>query len=108
MNIYGIKNCDKVRAALGWAVQRGVSASLHDYRADGLDKALLGEFLQHFSLTELINRRSTSWRALSDAEKEAPTEALVLAKPTLIKRPLVEINGQWFIGFTPDHWQTAL
>ena len=76
----------------------------HDYRVDGIDEALLHSFLKQHSLEELINKRSTTWRNLSDEEKSNPTNSLIIAKPTLLKRPIVEIAGQFHIGYFPEKW----
>jgi len=108
MQIYGIKNCDKVRAALKWGQQKGLDVQLHDYRVDGLDAELLNGFTAHFSLDTLVNKRSTSWRALSDAQRTQLTPEVVLQQPTLIKRPLVQLNGQFVLGYAPDAWEQLL
>ena len=105
MKIFGIKNCDKIKKTIKWCQQQDKDYDFHDYRVDGLDTALLESFLQHHPITELVNRRSTTWRQLTDEQKSTLDVNTVLANPTLLKRPLVEINGQLHIGYFPDLWQ---
>ena len=104
MKIFGIKNCDKIKKTILWCAQNGRMCEFHDYRVDGLDEKLLDKFLAHFPLEELINKRSTTWRNLSDAEKNKLSKELIIANPTLLKRPIVELNSNYFIGFHPEKW----
>ncbi len=104
MKIFGIKNCDKVKKTILWCAANGRMCEFHDYRSDGLDETLLQQFLQHFSLQELINKRSTTWRNLADAEKNKLSNDLILANPTLLKRPIVVFDNHYSIGFTPEKW----
>lgn len=76
----------------------------HDYRVDGLDEKLLDSYLEQYTLEELVNKRSTTWRNLSEDEKSNLTTALIVANPTLLKRPIVEIEGQFHIGYFPEKW----
>ena len=105
MKIFGIKNCDKVRATLKWCKLNNIESVLHDYRVDGIDQQLLNSFLSHYSLGDLINKRSTTWRNLTDEEKASPTNDTVINNPTLLKRPIVDIKGQLHIGYFPEKWQ---
>jgi len=77
----------------------------HDYRVDGIDKALIQDFLSQYSIAELVNRRSTTWRNLSAEQKHNVTIDLIVAHPTLLQRPIVAIEGQYYIGYFPDKWQ---
>ncbi len=76
----------------------------HDYRVDGIEQELLNSFLGQYPLEELVNKRSTTWRNLSDAEKENLTTHTIINNPTLLKRPIVEIKSQFHIGYFPDKW----
>ena len=76
----------------------------HDYRVDGIDEELLESFLKQHNVSELVNKRSTTWRQLSDAEKANVNNAIILANPTLLKRPIVEIDGIFHIGYFPEKW----
>jgi len=104
MKIFGIKNCDKIKKTILWCAKNARMCEYYDYRTDGLDENLLNQFLAHFSLEELVNKRSTTWRNLTDKEKNNITNELLIHNPTLIKRPLVESNQNYFIGYQPEKW----
>ena len=109
MMLFGIRECDTCRKALRWAESRGHDLHFHDLRRDGLDKELLQQWLQSVELDELINRRSRTWRELSDEDRGDPDIALLLAHPTLIKRPvLVQAGEVLAVGFDLDRWETLL
>jgi arsenate reductase len=101
--LYGIKNCDTVKKARLWLEQNSVAYRFHDFRSDGLDLALLTDFAARADWNQLLNRNSTSWRQLTDTQKTNLTETaaleLMLATPTLIKRPLLDTGGQLIVGF---------
>lgn len=109
--LYGIKNCDKIRAARRWLDDLKVSYHFHDYRVDGMPDCATAWFAQ-YGWGALINRRSTSWRSLDDTQRQAldAQRALELATqlPTLIKRPLLSANDQLLIGFDADAWTQTL
>ena len=102
--IYGIANCDSVKKARKWLAANGLEYQFHDFRKTGLTLDMLDRWLAAAPLDVVLNRRGTSWRQLSDADKAngdaAHLRALMLANPTLIKRPIVEANGQITIGFS--------
>ncbi|HEY5714954.1 MAG TPA: Spx/MgsR family RNA polymerase-binding regulatory protein, partial [Psychromonas sp.] len=91
--LYGISNCDTVKKAQSWLRQNNLPYTFHDYRKDGLDKNLVASFLEYFQWTELLNKRSTSFRQLSAQQKENLSAETVINLfiecPTLIKRPLL-------------------
>ena len=92
LDIYGIRNCDSCRHALKWLEARKVLFTFHDFRVDGLDEALLKSWLDSPQGPRLLNKRSTTWRKLSDEQKQAAESdllSLLLANPTLIKRPVI-------------------
>lgn len=103
MIIYGIKTCDTCRKAVKAFEAAGSEASFHDLRNDGLTEAMLDRWLDAVGWEALLNRRSTSWRALSEDEKADPDLAkartLMLAHPTLIKRPVFDDGNKVTIGF---------
>lgn len=76
----------------------------HDYRIDGLDNGLLTVFLEQHSLEDLVNKRSTTWRNLNEEEKQNIDNTLIINNPTLLKRPIVDINGHIHIGYFPEKW----
>ncbi|OBU13390.1 ArsC family reductase [Morganella psychrotolerans] len=109
--IFGIKNCDTMKKARAWLDAHGVAYEFHDYRQDGVDAALLTEFIRHIDLTQLLNKRGTTWRQLDKAEQDAATDTiaairLMTEKPALIKRPvLVSPDGRYHLGFKADDYQ---
>lgn len=112
--LYGIKNCDKIKKAKGWLEAHQVEYHFHDYRQDGLPSEV-ADWLARLGWQQLINRRSTSWRQLSEAERDCfsaadPSDALALleATPTLIKRPLLVTGKQILVGFDNDSWRQQL
>jgi Spx/MgsR family transcriptional regulator len=109
ITLYGIPNCDTVKKAQKWLLQNNISYSFHDYRKDGLDETLLRSFLNKLSWTDLLNKRSTSYRALSAEQKETLNEdaaiALFIEFPTLIKRPLLINESKSLLGFKPELYQ---
>ena len=107
MNLYGLKNCDtckKVRKALDGA---HVSYEFHDLRAEGVTKTQLAAWAEIAGWERLLNKSSTTWRGLSDKDKDGVAEkkalALMAAHPTLIKRPIIE-NGptQVYVGWSKE------
>ncbi|MGZ4958993.1 MAG: ArsC family reductase [Methylomonas sp.] len=108
--VYGIKNCDSVKKARSWLETRQIDYRFHDYRIDGLDAALLQSFIDAMGVDAVLNQRSTSWRQLDDAQKQdlTPEKALqlMLAVPTLIKRPILNHEGRLSVGFSPDLFET--
>lgn len=108
--LYGIKNCDTVKKSRKWLEQNNIDYQFHDYRADGLDLALLEQFAETLDWKIMLNRRSTSWHQLSDADKANPdktkTLQLMLAHPTLIKRPVLDTGDTLLIGFSETTYQT--
>lgn len=98
MIVYGIKNCDKVCAALKQLKADGVEHSLHDVRQDGIDLSLVNAMLADIDLGHLINKRSTTWKQLSDAQKADLKADLIVDYPTLMKRPVIFESGTYRIG----------
>lgn len=109
--VYGIKNCDSVKKARSWLDARRIAYRFHDYRVDGLDAALLQGFIDALGVDAVLNQRSSSWRQLDDEQKRdlTPDKALqlMLAVPTLIKRPIFDNGEQLIVGFSPDLYSTT-
>lgn len=103
LTLYGIKNCDTVKKARRWLEDHGIEYQFHDFRQDGLDKKQLTSWVENSSWEAILNKRSTTWRNLSDKDKEITSDSqaikLLLANPTLIKRPIVQNNKTFLIGF---------
>ena len=104
MKIFGIKNCDKIKKTVLWCAQNQRMCEFHDYRVDGIDDEIINGFLSQYDMADLVNKRSTTWRQLNDEQKANVTNEIIIANPTLLKRPIVEINGQFHIGYFPDKW----
>ena len=103
--VYGIDTCDQVRKARAWLRAQGVAFRFHDFRADGLDAALLSRWMGHLPWDALLNRRGLSWRQLDAARKasvvdQSSAAELMLANPTLIKRPVLEAGDRIVVGFS--------
>jgi len=108
--MYGIPNCDTIKKAQKWLNENNIPFSFHDYRKDGLDNDLLAKLYLTSSWDELLNKRSTSYRALTEEQKETLNEnsvnELFIAFPTLIKRPVVIHQGNAIVGFNQKSYQT--
>ncbi|WP_372882986.1 ArsC family reductase [Psychromonas sp.] len=108
--LYGISNCDSVKKAQKWLQQNNLSYTFHDYRKDGLDKNLIESFLAQIAWSDLLNKRSTSFRQLSTEQKENLSVETVIELfiefPTLIKRPLLIHNNQYQLGFNIGNYNT--
>jgi len=110
--LYGIKNCDTVKKARRWLDDNSIVYRFHDYRSDGLSLELLNHFADQLGWNTLLNRSSTSWRQLS-AEQQADLNAgkataLMLATPTLIKRPILDTGDKLVIGFKDGSYANHL
>jgi arsenate reductase (glutaredoxin) len=109
--IYGIRNCDTMKKARAWLDQKGVAYTFHDYKAAGVDRACLEGWVARVGWETLLNRAGTTFRKLPEADKVALTEnkaiALMLAQPSMIKRPVLEVAGRLLVGFRPPDYQKA-
>ncbi len=109
--MYGIKNCDTVKKARRWLDAQQIAYRFHEYRADGLDAALLDTFIAELGWEALLNTRGTTWRKLDDARRESiqnvPSAAeLMLEMPAIIKRPLLCAPGKpMLLGFTEASYE---
>lgn len=101
MKFYGLKSCDTCRKAQKAILATGQAFDVIDVREDGLSSEDISTIISEFG-DAAINRASTTWRGLSDAEKASDPKDLLVAHPTLMKRPVIEKNGVWTIGWKPD------
>ena len=112
MTLYGIKNCDTCKRALKWLHSHGHDVIFHDFRVDGLTENLINDFLDRSGWQALLNKNSTSWRQLSTEQQSELTREkalrLMLATPTLIKRPVLDIGNKQIIGFNTERYQAEL
>ncbi|MEO0878283.1 MAG: Spx/MgsR family RNA polymerase-binding regulatory protein [Pseudomonadota bacterium] len=104
MKLYGLKNCDTCRKALKALKEAGREPDFHDVRVDGVTKAYLTKWAKAAGWEKLLNTRSTTWRALDAKAKDGLSEAKAIAlmeeHPTLIKRPVIECDGDTHVGWT--------
>ena len=113
ITIYGIKNCDTMKKARVWLDGHGVAAAFHDYKVSGIDKASLERWVKEHGWETVLNRAGTTFRALPDAEKQGldaeKAIALMLAQPSMIKRPVLDLGkGKTIVGFKPEVYAAAL
>jgi arsenate reductase len=108
VTIYGIKNCDTMKKARAWLDDRGVAYSYHDYKSAGVDRGTVERWARATGWETLLNRTGTTFRKLPDKDKEGLTEkkaiALMLAQPSMIKRPVLDIGGKLLVGFQPEQY----
>lgn len=108
LTLYGIPNCDSCRKARKWLDSKNVAYHFHDLRADGIDRHRIREWLRAVDWKTLLNTRSTTWRELTAAEKKDLDEAraikLLLAHPTLIKRPVLQSGETLAVGFSAEKY----
>jgi arsenate reductase len=109
---YGIPNCDTVKKARAWLDGRGIAYAFHDYKKEGADPARLAAWDDAVGWEALLNRRGTTYRALSEADKadidRDKALTLMVASPSLIRRPVIEHAGGLLVGFDATEWQRAL
>jgi len=109
ITLYGIKNCDTVKKARKWLELHGVEYQFHDFRVDGLERGAVQGWLAELGWQTLVNKRSTSWKALderrrNDMDEESALTA-IMEQPTLIKRPLLDTGHERFTGFSATNYQ---
>ena len=114
MRLYGISNCDSVKRARAWLQQQGAEHVYHDFRKSGLPVDRLDAWMAAVGWQALVNRQGTTWRKLDAAAQQAVVDAasaraLMLAQPSVIKRPVVEWpGGQVTVAFDVERWAAAL
>ena len=105
VTIYGIKNCDTMKKARSWLDAHDVPYTFHDYKAEGVAKSDLEKWAKAVGWEVLLNRAGTTFRKLPDKDRENITEkkaiALMLAQPSMIKRPVLDAGGKLTVGFRP-------
>jgi arsenate reductase (glutaredoxin) len=113
ITIYGIKNCDTMKKARAWLDKQGVKYAFHDYKTAGIERAKLDGWAKKAGWETLLNRAGTTFRKLSDKDKEGLTEkkavALMLAQPSMIKRPVLDVGGgKILVGFSPELYKKSV
>jgi arsenate reductase len=112
ITIYGIKNCDTMTKARAWLDKHGVAYAFHDYKAAGIERRRLEAWCEKVGWETLLNRAGTTFRKLPDADKAGldgrKAVALMLAQPSMIKRPVLELGGdEIMVGFRPEDYRAA-
>lgn len=109
VTIYGIKNCDTMKKARAWLDDAGVAYTFHDYKTSGIDRGCLARWSKQVGWEKLINRAGLTFRRLPEADKtglnEAKAIALMEAKPSMIKRPVLDVDGKLLVGFKPGDYE---
>ena len=109
--IYGIKNCDTMKKARAWLDAHDVDYAFHDYKTSGIERRQLEAWAGQAGWETLLNRAGMTFRKLPDADKADLTEtkaiALMLARPSMIKRPVLDIGSKILVGFKPDVYEAA-
>lgn len=110
ITVYGIPNCDTVKKARTWLADQQQEFVFHDFKKQGLSRDIVAGWLKHLSRDVLVNRKGTTWRALSDERKASIVDddaaiALMLENPSVIKRPVMDNNGAFSVGFSDAQYQ---
>ena len=109
--LYGIPNCDTVKKARTWLDQNGVAHVFHDYKKAGIDRTRLEDWVAEHGWEVVLNRAGTTFRALPDADKTGldagKAVALMLAQPSMIKRPVLDLGDRTLVGFKPGLYEAA-
>lgn len=108
--LYGIKNCDSVKKARKWLESNDIDYRFHDFRTEGLEQSQLQRWNQGAGWEALLNRRGTSWRQLPQQVRDTIDQesalALMLENPTLIKRPVLELDDDTIhVGFNAEEYR---
>lgn len=112
LRLYGIKACDTMKKARTWLDEHGQNYEFHDYKSAGIDRAHLEAWCNEHGWQTVLNRAGTTFRKLDDAAKadldQARAIELMLAQPSMIKRPVLDLGDRTLIGFKPDLYAAAL
>ena len=112
ITLYGIKACDTMKKARTWLDERGVSYAFHDYKVSAIDAANLQKWCDEHGWDKVLNRAGTTFRKLDEADKQdldqAKAIALMLAQPSMIKRPVLDLGERTLLGFKPELYAQAL
>jgi len=110
--LYGIKACDTMKKARAWLDEHGLRYEFHDYKSAGIDRAHLQAWCDEHGWQVVLNRAGTTFRKLDEAQKadldQARAIELMLAQPSMIKRPVLDLGDRTLIGFKPDHYAAEL
>lgn len=110
--LYGIPNCDTVKKARAWLDRQGIAYDFHDYKKAGIDAARLRSWAAELGWERLLNRAGTTFRKLPEVDKADldadKAIALMLAAPSMIRRPVLDLGDRRLAGFSEEGWRVAL
>lgn len=108
VTMYGIPNCDTIKKAKKWLSEQNVEFDFHDYRKQGVDSEMITQFCQALGWENVVNKRGTTFRQLSQEQKDGLNEqsaiSLLAEQPAMIKRPILLVDGQYHLGFKADQY----
>jgi arsenate reductase (glutaredoxin) len=112
ITLYGIKSCDTMKKARTWLDTHGVQYAFHDYKTAGIDAAVLSRWCREVGWEVLLNRNGTTFRKLPESQKTGLNERraidLMVAQPSMIKRPVLELGERVLVGFQPAVYDETL
>lgn len=112
LTLYGIPNCDTVKKARVWLADHAVAFEFHDYKKMGVERGMLEGWVAEHGWEVVLNRSGTTFRALSDQDKAGidadKAVTLMLAQPSMIKRPVLDMGERTVVGFRPEIYEAAL
>ncbi|WP_407296391.1 ArsC family reductase [Stutzerimonas zhaodongensis] len=112
LRLYGIKACDTMKKARNWLDEHGLNYEFHDYKSAGIDRAHLEAWCNEHGWQTVLNRAGTTFRKLDDEKKadldQARAIELMLAQPSMIKRPVLDLGDKTLVGFKPDIYAAEL
>jgi arsenate reductase len=112
ITLYGIRNCDTVKKARTWLETRGVPYEFHDYKSAGIDEPRLRGWVTELGWERMLNRSGTTFRKLPEGDKQGLSEdkavTLMLAQPSMVRRPVLDLGDRRLVGFDPETYAAAL
>jgi arsenate reductase len=107
--LYGIKNCDSIKKARQWLQQHDIDYHFHDFREQGIEQLIISQWIVQLGWKKVVNKRSTTWKLLDSQQRDNMTSQtaidVIASNPTLVKRPLLDVQGQYYVGFKPAEYQ---
>lgn len=109
ITVYGIPNCDTIKKTLDWYRKKNIPVDFHDYKKYGVNKEKLAQWCKEVGWESLLNKKSTTWRSLSPADQQKVTNEkvamqLMIEFPSIIKRPVIEMNNKIMVGFNETYF----
>jgi len=109
MKVYGIPNCNTVKKSVDWLKSNDLNFEFHDYKKEGITKEKLQEWSKEFGWEKLVNKKGTTWRALGPEQQqkiinESSAIDLMVEKPSIIKRPVIELGDKLVVGFDEEQY----